>query len=405
MKTIRFSGLVRLANGVQRALCGPVPQELRNQVNRALELVERTLGVHGVTLKEVPGPSRRAYEFLRRIDFDQIPAADDSAAPARHSQVVVRGLITSVIKVADRLAGVGTVAGEPLLDVRANLESVHQRVEKSIRRSNLLSEDLTPRSRQHLAWLRYVSSEPGCNGYVAAIQRSGVAFQAIAAPDRWPRPIVVHFRPTQSVFRARAEDARTFILLPTPMITLSDSAFIELARAVFGRRTRRRNAGLHAIMLAEPYQQLRSELESLGGVVEETRGMVHDLGQSFDRVSTAYFGGTISRPRLTWNRTITAGKFGHYHYASDTVMISRTLDRPQVPAFVVDHVMHHELLHKKHGLSWHNGRGHAHTAEFRREEREFLRFEEADQFLQLLARDARASGGLPLIATKVRRGA
>jgi len=93
----------------------------------------------------------------------------------------------------------------------------------------------------------------------------------------------------------------------------------------------------------------------------------------------------MQRPRLTWNQSITAHKFGHYNYSTDTVMISRTLDHSAVPAFVVDHVMHHELLHKKHGLRWHNGRGHAHTPEFRREERMFPQYAEADEFLRRLA--------------------
>jgi hypothetical protein len=66
-------------------------------------------------------------------------------------------------------------------------------------------------------------------------------------------------------------------------------------------------------------------------------------------------------------------------------MISRALDRPDVPEFVVDHVMHHELLHKKHGLRWQDGRGVAHTREFRSEEVRFAQYEPADQFLRQLA--------------------
>jgi hypothetical protein len=394
MKTIRFSGLVRLANRVQRELRGSVPhtrrEELRRQVRRAVELVELTLGAHGVNLSAVPGPSRRAYEFLRTLNFDLIPThsetAYDSSLPATRGPVVLRGLMSSVQHIADGLARVAADAAYPCSDVQANIEYVRRRIEESIWRSSVRCEDLTTQSREHLAWLRFMSSAHSLHTCIDAIRRASAAFHAAAATDRWPRPIVVHFRPTQSVFRARAEPDRTRVLLPTPMITLADAEFGELAHAVFGRHTRRRNARLHAILLAEHYQELRSELEALAGFVEETRGMVHDLAQSFDRVNATYFAGQMPRPRLTWNRSITAGKFGHYHYATDTVMISRALDRPQVPTFVVDHVMHHELLHKKHGLSWSNGRGHAHTAGFRQDEREFVHYAEADQFLQALAR-------------------
>jgi hypothetical protein len=399
MKTIRFTGLVRLANGVQRELCSAVPQnrreELREQVHRAVELVERTLCAHGANLKAVPGPTRRAYEFLRTINFDSLAPRVVERLPVSHRQVVLRGLVARVEQIADWLAHAATQLEGQVADVWDHIACVRGAVEESVRRSNLRAEELTVRSREHLAWLRWLAEEQRVQEYLAAVRRATAAFELNAATDRWPRPIVVHFRPTHSVFRARAELDRTRVLLPTPMIMLSNAHLDELARALFGRHHRRHNAALHAILLAEPYQELRLELETLGGLVEETCGMVHDLAQSFDRVNVSYFGGQMPRPRLTWNRSITAGKFGHYHYATDTVMISRALDRPEIPSFVVDHVMHHELLHKKHGLRWRHGRSHAHTTDFRREERAFLHYLEADQYLQALAAGTRApaSGG------------
>jgi hypothetical protein len=67
-------------------------------------------------------------------------------------------------------------------------------------------------------------------------------------------------------------------------------------------------------------------------------------------------------------------------------MVSRTLDQAQVPEFVVDFLMYHELLHKQHGIHWVNGRGLAHTRAFYADERRFERFEEAEEWLKKLAR-------------------
>lgn len=78
-------------------------------------------------------------------------------------------------------------------------------------------------------------------------------------------------------------------------------------------------------------------------------------------------------------------KFGHYDFTTDEIQISPMLDTPDVPAFVVDFVMYHELLHKRFGLRWSNGRGAAHTPVFRREERRFERFNEAEAALNRLA--------------------
>ena len=135
---------------------------------------------------------------------------------------------------------------------------------------------------------------------------------------------------------------------------------------------------------------LVKEVDALGGVVDHARGAAHDLAASFDRVNAAYFGGKMARPRLTWNRTFTGRKFGHYDWILDTVMVSRTLDSADVPGFVVDFLVFHELLHKFHGLHWVNGRSYAHTAEFKQSELKFTRFHEAEAILQKLAKE---SGG------------
>ncbi len=138
-------------------------------------------------------------------------------------------------------------------------------------------------------------------------------------------------------------------------------------------------------MTSDGFQSIQAEVESLSGIVPQSRGAFHDLAESFDRVNARYFSGAMPRPRLTWSRSFTGRKFGHYDWILDTVMVSRTLDARDVPAFVVDYIMYHELLHKKHGLRWVEGRGYAHTAEFYREERQFERYREAEQVIERLA--------------------
>lgn len=98
----------------------------------------------------------------------------------------------------------------------------------------------------------------------------------------------------------------------------------------------------------------------------------------------------------------TGRKFGHYDAIRDAIMISSTLDRGDVPEFVVDFVVYHELLHKKLGGVWRNGRREAHTDEFRAEERRFAHFDEAEKVIRRLALGD-AVGGAPITRTGVPR--
>jgi predicted metal-dependent hydrolase len=66
-------------------------------------------------------------------------------------------------------------------------------------------------------------------------------------------------------------------------------------------------------------------------------------------------------------------------------MISITLDDPDVPAFALDFVMYHELLHKKHGSMTVNGRRLSHSQAFRAEERQFAKYYEAERLIKELA--------------------
>jgi hypothetical protein len=105
----------------------------------------------------------------------------------------------------------------------------------------------------------------------------------------------------------------------------------------------------------------------------------------------------MEKPTLQWNRLLTVAKMGHYQASRDTVMLSLSLDHPEVPQYVVDFVMYHELLHKKHGETIINGRRFVHTPEFRREEQQFEKFAEANTLLNKLARKQR---GIPESASQ-----
>ena len=133
-----------------------------------------------------------------------------------------------------------------------------------------------------------------------------------------------------------------------------------------------------------------------GAATASARGRAHDLDESFARVNTSHFGSQMSKPALIWNRTLTARKFGHYQPSRDTLMISVSLDDPRVPAYVVDFVMYHELLHKKHGVMMLNGRRLAHSPGFRADERQFAEYLDAERQLKELALRQRGVSGLTM---------
>ena len=134
------------------------------------------------------------------------------------------------------------------------------------------------------------------------------------------------------------------------------------------------------------YADMLRQVEASGGAYRSRPvGTYFDLQDLFDSVNQAYFGDQLEPPRLLWSERVTFVEFGHYEPATDTVRVSRTLDAADVPRFVLEHVIHHELLHRRLGAEQRNGRRRYHSARFRREERRFRGYREAEAFLKRLA--------------------
>ena len=151
-------------------------------------------------------------------------------------------------------------------------------------------------------------------------------------------------------------------------------------------------ARLREYSRGEEFRGILAALEANGGpAAMPTQGRHNDLEAVFERVNAAYFDGGLARPVLTWNAAITRRKVGHYEPATDTVMLSLTLDGPAVPEYVVDFVMYHELLHKHLGIAFVNGRQRAHTPAFRKAEKRFPQYVRAQEFLGWVGRRRKAA--------------
>ena len=115
------------------------------------------------------------------------------------------------------------------------------------------------------------------------------------------------------------------------------------------------------------------------------RGKVYDLDEVFASLNARYFAGLLHRPTLSWSARPTSRILGHHDHVHGAIIISRTLDSPRIPRFVVEYVLYHEMLHVKHPPRRDSGRTLYHSRQFRDDERRFERFDEALKFLDKIA--------------------
>jgi hypothetical protein len=105
-------------------------------------------------------------------------------------------------------------------------------------------------------------------------------------------------------------------------------------------------------------------------------GRHHDLRAMGEDLARRHFGG-VSDVRITWGKRVRPKRrqrslqLGTYLPEARLIRIHPVLDQPWVPAFFVEAVVFHEMLHHDMPAILQNGRRHYHTRAFRTRERSF----------------------------------
>jgi hypothetical protein len=118
--------------------------------------------------------------------------------------------------------------------------------------------------------------------------------------------------------------------------------------------------------------------------VEHPQGRAYDLDQMFDDLNFRYFFGLMARPRLGWSPNASRTLLGHYDPSHNAIVLSRILDRPDMPRIAVEYVLYHEMLHLRHPAEHRGGRRCVHTPAFKEAEKQFERLKEAQTILKKL---------------------
>ncbi len=139
--------------------------------------------------------------------------------------------------------------------------------------------------------------------------------------------------------------------------------------------------------------RFRAFLNKMSGVVRRkppryfpvrTQGRHYDLHSIFERLNGEYFDSRLSSV-ITWG-TWTSGKavrkrtLGSYCSPNNMIRINPVLDKKTVPAYYIEFVVYHEMLHAAIGISAKEGRRSVHTPAFRERERLFKDYAKAIQW-------------------------
>ncbi len=191
----------------------------------------------------------------------------------------------------------------------------------------------------------------------------------------------------------RIRNQQVYVRISDLLTEAPDAVYFALAHILIRKLLRLRPNG-EAEAIYRQFSQL-PELREASDQARQARGRKILTGSSgknynlvpmFFRLNEEYFDLTLARPVLSWSTRRTKRILGHYDASHDCIVISRSLDSVNVPAYVVEFVLYHEMLHIKHQTRIVNGRRRIHTAAFRADEREFAFYTEAEKWIENFAR-------------------
>jgi predicted metal-dependent hydrolase len=213
-------------------------------------------------------------------------------------------------------------------------------------------------------------------------------------PGGEPPEIDVSFYPYIGINHTiRIRDGKVFVRIAeifrdAPLEVQKSLAWILVSKILRKRVPRAELENYQAFVKTEPIQAQAFENRRRRGrkIVTTAKGEVYDLEEIFDRLNQIYFQNSLPKPVITWSAQKTFQRLGHHDSTHETLVISKSMDDKKVPAFVVEYIVYHEMLHIKHPTIYRNGRRYNHTPAFRRDEEKFAYFEKAEAWIQQNAR-------------------
>ncbi|BBB49102.1 SprT-like domain-containing protein [Pelolinea submarina] len=269
-------------------------------------------------------------------------------------------------------------------DVSTALAKTHQLCQKM----NGKPEDLPTPSFRAYQWLKFIEERDWLFAHAHAIDD----FYRLLPPlfpnlklGNISKSLEIEIYHSAYLFRSSQKGRKVFLEVNEGFIQAPTAIKQTLLETALKRRTVKRLNVIKAYTGQADYRVISAALQANnGGNRLAGRGKYFDLTVVFGRVNNQYFEGSLSQPRLTWSSRRTTRRLGAYHPESDTITINRRLDSADIPLYLLEYVMYHEMLHKKIGLKEVNGRRYAHTKIFRDAERKFESYQQAEALIKEL---------------------
>ncbi|MGI8785931.1 MAG: hypothetical protein ACR2L2_20035 [Acidobacteriota bacterium] len=117
-----------------------------------------------------------------------------------------------------------------------------------------------------------------------------------------------------------------------------------------------------------------------------SKGRTYDLHLMLEAVARKYHVDLANIAKIYWTPTVSRSVLGRYDRAHYSIAVNRALDHPDIPAYFVEYIVYHEMLHSVFDDVFEDDTRRSHHAAFRAAEKRFTDYEKSQKFLKSISR-------------------
>ena len=170
----------------------------------------------------------------------------------------------------------------------------------------------------------------------------------------------------------------------------ANEKILDLLALYIGNRDNHASEEIDAFIAAHKKEIRLSDLSKSKPLT--SAGKYHGLKTVLERVNKAYFGGR-AEVQIGWarspartgkkNKKTVSRALATYNYSDHVIRVSPVLDAVDIPEYVLDWIVYHELLHHVLPIEESHGKHRYHTKRFKTLERAFVHYREAKAWEKL----------------------
>jgi hypothetical protein len=242
---------------------------------------------------------------------------------------------------------------------------------------------LTKASKQVYGWMKYLTNDYNLQQHLKTThQLKEISLKILKANSNNSANVVIELISQSLIYRSNRTENKFHMFINEGFIHANEKVLEAVVKSILFGKNEKRFDIIRDYSMSQTFGNVIIDIDLFSEEKSEhSKGRYYDLDILFDKINLEYFAKKLAKPRLKWSFIQNYREFGHYEFVGDRVVLSLSLDDITVPQYVVEFVLYHELLHKIHGTKMVNGRQMVHTTEFRRDERKFKFYNEAELWL------------------------